>query len=144
MLFGMQDAFDFSRFVDAQAPVINQVRQELNGGLKCTHWMWYIFPQLHGLGRSSTAQFYAIKSLSEAKAYLQHPILGQRLTECTGLVNKVDGRSAFQVFGSPDDMKFHSSVTLFSQADPARQEFAAALVKYFDGVPDSRTLRLIS
>jgi uncharacterized protein (DUF1810 family) len=140
----MHDEFDFSRFVDAQAPVINHVRQELSDGLKRTHWMWYIFPQMQGLGRSPTAILYALKSLVEAKAYLRHPVLGPRLIECTNLVNTVEGRSAYQIFGSPDEMKFHSSVTLFSQADPTRLEFAAALEKYFDGVPDGRTIKLLT
>jgi uncharacterized protein (DUF1810 family) len=140
----MNDDFDFGRFVDAQAPVINQVRQELSDGLKRTHWMWYIFPQLHGLGRSPTAMFYALNSLVEAKAYLRHPVLGPRLIECTNVVNMVEGRSAYQIFGSPDEMKFHSSVTLFARADPTQLLFAAALEKYFDGVPDSRTIELLA
>jgi uncharacterized protein (DUF1810 family) len=140
----MNDDFDFGRFVDAQAPVIPQVRSELSEGLKRTHWMWYIFPQLRGLGNSPTARFYAIESLAEAKAYLDHPILGPRLLECTNLVNAVEGRSAYQIFGSPDDMKFHSSITLFSRADPAQKGFITSLDKYFDGVPDTRTIEMLA
>jgi uncharacterized protein (DUF1810 family) len=140
----MQDEFDLSRFVDAQAPIINQVRSELRDGLKRTHWMWYIFPQLRGLGHSRTAQLYAIGFLAEARAYLRHPVLGPRLCQCTELVNRIDGRSAYPIFGSPDDIKFHSSVTLFSRADPAQQVLMAALEKYFDGVSDARTIEMLA
>jgi uncharacterized protein (DUF1810 family) len=99
---------------------------------------------LHGLGRSPTAVFFALKSLTEAKAYLRHPVLGPRLIECTSLVNTVERRSAYQIFGSPDEMKFHSSVTLFARADPTQLQFAAALEKYFDGVPDIRTIEWLA
>jgi uncharacterized protein (DUF1810 family) len=140
----MPHEFDLSRFVEAQAPVFGDVCQELANGLKRTHWMWFIFPQLRGLGRSSTAQYYGIESLDEARAYLRHPVLGPRLLQATELVNNVSGRSAHQIFGSPDDMKFHSCVTLFSRADPTQPAFTAALDKYFDGVSDSRTIERLA
>ena len=139
----MPDQYDLERFVKAQTPVIHQVRRELVEGQKRTHWMWYIFPQLHGLGRSATAQYYGIGSLVEAQAYLRHPVLGARLKECTELVNDVNGRSAHQIFGSPDDLKFHSSVTLFSRADPDESVFREAIEKYFDGRLDARTVEII-
>ena len=129
----MSDAFDLDRFVQAQDPVLAQVRRELGEGRKRSHWMWFVFPQLRGLGRSAIAQHYGIASLAEAKAYLAHPVLGPRLVECTGLVNKVEGRSVHQIFGSPDDLKFHSSMTLFAAADPDAAAFRKALAKYFAG-----------
>ena len=134
---------DLSRFVDAQNPVIAQVRRELGEGQKRSHWMWFVFPQLAGLGHSAMARRYALSSLDEAKAYLRHPVLGPRLIECTDLVNRVEGRSAHQILGSPDDLKFHSSVTLFSLADPAVPAFQKALTKYFAGKPDSRTVEIV-
>lgn len=136
----MPSEHDLSRFIEAQASVIDQVRRELAGGRKRSHWMWFIFPQIKGLGHSSTAQYYAIASLAEAKAYLSHPVLGQRLSDCTGLVNQVEGRSVHQIFGSPDDLKFHSSMTLFSQADPSAPVFRTALEKYFGGALDHGTM----
>jgi uncharacterized protein (DUF1810 family) len=139
----MTDPYDLERFVKAQDLVIHQVQRELAEGQKRSHWMWYIFPQLRGLGRSSTARHYGIESLAEAQAYLRHPVLGDRLQECTELVNKVKGRSTHQIFGSPDDLKFHSSVTLFSLADPAVSVFREALEKYFGGKPDGRTVDII-
>lgn len=135
--------FNLDRFVTAQAPVIASVRQELAAGRKRTHWMWFIFPQLRGLGRSETARFYGIASLAEAQAYLAHPELGDRLVECTRLVNSVTGRTAHEVFGSPDDMKFHSSMTLFAHADPEQEVFRTALQSYFAGQPDPNTLALL-
>jgi uncharacterized protein (DUF1810 family) len=140
---GMTDRYDLERFVKAQDPVIHQVRRELAEGQKRTHWMWYIFPQLRSLGRSATAQYYGIGSLAEAQAYLRHPILGARLKECTELVNNVNGRSAHQIFGSPDDLKFHSSATLFSLAEPGVSVFREAIDKYFDGRFDARTVEII-
>ena len=136
----MPGSFDLNRFVQAQDPVLEQVRQELAAGRKRSHWMWYVFPQLSGLGHSAMAQHYAIASLEEAQAYLKHPILGPRLVDCTGLVNRVAGCSVNQIFGSPDDLKFHSSMTLFSAAQPEAPAFGDALAKYFDGVPHRRTL----
>jgi uncharacterized protein (DUF1810 family) len=137
----MDDPYDLQRFVDAQAPVIDRVREELAQGRKRSHWMWFIFPQIAGLGFSAMAQRYAIASLDGAKAYLEHPILGARLEDCTRLVLAVTGRSVTEIFGSPDDMKFRSSMTLFSQAAPDKAIFAEALRKYFDGEPDPETLK---
>jgi len=140
----MADALDLERFVQAQDPVIAQVRRELGEGRKRSHWMWFVFPQLRGLGRSVTAQRYGIGSLDEAKTYLAHPVLGPRLVECTALVNAVEGRSAHDIFGSPDDMKFRSSMTLFAMARPDAGVFVEALGKYFGDVPDPRTTELLS
>ena len=132
----MSDAFDLDRFVRAQDPVLDQVRRELGEGRKRSHWMWFVFPQLRGLGRSPTAQHYGIGSLAEAQAYLAHPVLGPRLVECTEMVNKVEGRSVHQIFGGPDDLKFHSSMTLFAAA-PEAPVFREALGKHFAGALDA-------
>ena len=137
----MDDRHDLQRFVDAQAAVIDQVREELAQGRKRSHWMWFIFPQIAGLGFSAMAQRYAIASLDEARAYLRHPILGPRLEDCTRLVVAVSGRTATEILGSPDDMKFCSSMSLFAQAAPDRPIFAEALRKYFDSEPDPETLK---
>ena len=139
----MADPFDLDRFVRAQDPVLDQVRRELGEGRKRSHWMWFVFPKLRVLGRSATALRYGIGSLAEAKAYLAHPVLGPRLVECTGLVNKVEGRSVHQIFGSPDDLKFHSSMTLFAAADAGAPAFREALDKYFGGALDAPTLELL-
>ena len=136
-------AFDLERFTSAQDPVYSTVVAELRNGMKTSHWMWFIFPQIDGLGSSSTARHYAIRSLDEAGAYLAHPILGSRLIDCTELVNKVEGKSLRQIFGSPDDMKFHSSVTLFSLVEPRQSVFEEALHKYFGGVLDERTIAIV-
>ncbi len=135
--------YDLSRFLDAQAPVIAAVRAELAAGAKRTHWMWFVFPQIAGLGLSATARHYALADLDEARAYLAHPVLGPRLVELTGIVNAVEGRSAHAIFGSPDDLKFRSSMTLFAQAAPDRACFHAALAKYHAGEPDPRTLEIL-
>ncbi len=142
-------ATDLDRFVEAQDPLIARVRQELRAGRKQSHWMWFVFPQIAGLGFSPTARHYAIASLAEARAYLTHPVLGSRLVECTELVNGVEGRTVHQIFGSPDDMKFHSSMTLFALAQPVAPEpgasepgasvFRAALDRYFEGALDRGT-----
>lgn len=137
------DIFNLERFINAQAPVYAEVVQELRAGQKRTHWMWFIFPQLAGLGRSETARQFAIQSLDEAKAYLTHPELGARLLECTSLVNQVQGRTAHQIFGSPDDMKFCSCMTLFEKVDGPNSEFAGAISQYFRGQRDSATLDLL-
>lgn len=137
-------AFDLQRFVSAQDPIYPQVLAELRSGQKRTHWMWFIFPQLVGLGRSPTAQLYAISSLGEARAYLVHPVLGARLRECTALVNAVEGRTIHQVFGSPDAMKFHSSVTLFARASDGDDVFTEALAKYFGDREDRATIELFN
>jgi len=136
----MDDPFDLQRFVAAQAPVYERVCAELSAGRKRSHWMWFIFPQIHGLGSSTTAQRYAITSLAEATAYLDHTVLGPRLRACTGLVNAVDGRSAHEIFGSPDDMKFHSAMTLFFRAGSEDEPFRTALEKYFAGKLDPATI----
>ena len=140
----MQDPFDLARFVAAQDPVMAGVRRELGAGRKQTHWMWFVFPQLRALGHSPTALRYGIVSLAEAQAYMAHPDLGPRLVECTGLVRVVQGRSVHDIFGSPDDLKFRSSMTLFACAQPGTPAFAAALEQYFAGVPDQRTLDLLA
>ena len=137
----MTDRHDLQRFVDAQAPVIDRVRAELADGRKRSHWMWFIFPQIAGLGFSPMAQRYAISSLGEARAYLAHPVLGPRLEDCTRLVLTVEDSTASDIFGWPDDMKFRSSMTLFTQAAPDNPVFAQALDKYFDGEPDAETLK---
>jgi uncharacterized protein (DUF1810 family) len=137
----MADPLD--RFVSAQAPVYAGVRAELRAGRKRTHWMWFVFPQLAGLGRSAAAQFYAIADADEARAYLGHPLLGPRLRECTSLVLAVEGSSAHDIFGAPDDLKFRSCMTLFAQVAPESSVFADALRKYFSGQPDTLTLGLL-
>ena len=132
--------FDLDRFVRAQDPVIAAVRAELAHARKRTHWMWFVFPQIAGLGFSATARRYAIGTLDEAKAYAAHPVLGPRLTECTALVLTAQDRTVHDIFGSPDDLKFHSSMTLFARAAPNMPEFRAALQKYFAGEEDAATL----
>jgi uncharacterized protein (DUF1810 family) len=133
---------DLQRFVDAQGRVIARVREELKAGEKRSHWMWFIFPQIAGLGRSETARRYAIASLDEAKAYAGHPVLGPRLRECTQLVLGVQGRGAQEIFGHPDDLKFRSCMTLFSRAtgDPL---FRQALESLFGGEEDPETVKRI-
>lgn len=136
----MLDPYDLQRFVDAQRSVYDQVVRELREGRKRSHWMWFVFPQIAGLGGSAMARRYAIANLAEAHAYLAHRVLGPRLVECTTIVLAVDGRSAHQVFGSPDDLKFRSSMTLFGRAAGPRGVFQRALDTYFDGAPDAMTL----
>jgi uncharacterized protein (DUF1810 family) len=136
----MDDSYNLQRFVDAQNPVFAQVCSELRAGQKTTHWMWFIFPQIAGLGSSSVARKYAISSLDEAKAYLNHPVLGPRIKECTRLVLSIEGRAVGEIFGTPDDLKFRSSLTLFAHAEPAEQAFQDALRKYFGGEEDSLTV----
>ena len=133
------DPYRLQRFIDAQEPVFSRVLAELEQGRKYGHWIWFIFPQMKGLGRSSTSEFFGISSLGEAIAYLQHPLLAQRLIKCTELVNAVEGRDAEEIFGDIDAMKFRSSMTLFAYADPDNRNFSAALEKYFAGEFDSRT-----
>lgn len=137
------DPFDLQRFVAAQADAYDRVRSELQDGRKASHWMWFVFPQLRGLGHSAMATRYGIASLDEARAYLRHPVLGPRLRECTRLLLRVEGRSIPQILGSPDDLKFRSCMTLFQRAEPGEALFADALRKYFDGAPDARTLELL-
>lgn len=133
-------AHDLQRFVDAQAPVYEQVSTELRSGRKRTHWMWFVFPQIVGLGESAMAQRFAIASLDEARAYVNHPVLGPRLKECTRWVNETEGRSIDQIFGYPDDLKFRSSMTLFAHATRDNAEFLQALSKYCGGEFDPLTL----
>ena len=135
--------FDLERFVSAQADVIERVRAELQRGRKQSHWMWFVFPQLAGLGSSPMANRYAIASLAEARAYLVHPLLGARLRECTELVLAIDGKTAHDIFGTPDDLKFRSCLSLFAEAAPNEIVFNAALEKYFAGAKDPRTLALL-
>lgn len=135
--------YDLDRFAAAQAPVLETVRDELTAGAKRTHWMWFVFPQIAGLGSTDMARRYAIASLDEARAYLADPVLGPRLVELAALVNGVEGRSAHEIFGSPDDLKFRSSMTLFAQADPNEPAFSNALAKYYAGEPDPRTLEIL-
>lgn len=138
------DPFHLQRFVEAQQNVYDQARAELAAGEKRSHWMWFIFPQIAGLGSSPTAQRYAITDLLEAEAYLTHPVLGSRLRECTALVNAGHGRSLDAIFGYPDDLKFHSSVTLFAEADrhigTRDSLFADTLTLWFNGRGDPATL----
>jgi uncharacterized protein (DUF1810 family) len=137
------DPFDLNRFVEAQAPVIDTVRLELKRGKKQSHWMWFVFPQIAGLGFSSMAQKYAISSVEEARAYLAHPILGDRLRESVEQVLELEDCSAHQIFGHPDDMKFRSSLTLFSEAS-GEEVFLRTLDEYFDGSPDPATLEILT
>lgn len=136
--------FDLQRFVEAQQPIYDKICSELTAGTKASHWMWFVFPQLQGLGRSAMAIKYEIASIQEAQAYWQHPILGVRLKECVDLVLAVKGKTAFQIFGTPDDLKFRSSMTLFSEAVPDEPLFKRALAKYFNGRDDSRTIELLA
>lgn len=136
----MNKAYNLQRFVEAQEPVYPTVVSELSAGRKQSHWMWFIFPQVTGLGHSAMSQKYAISSRGEAEAFLAHPILGPRLRECTRLVISVQGRSAHAIFGSPDDMKFRSSMTLFAKTTSDNADFIAALAQYFDGAFDDVTI----
>ena len=138
------DAFDLKRFVDAQAPVYDTVVDELRGGRKRSHWMWFVFPQLLGLGSSPMAARYGITSLHEARAYLHHDLLGPRLRECTQLVNQVQDCSIAAIFGSPDDLKLRSSMTLFALAADDNHDFVELLDKYYGGHSDPLTLAQLS
>ncbi len=140
----MADSYNLQRFLDAQERVYDTVLNELRAGNKSSHWIWFIFPQITGLGRSETSQQFAIGSLDEATAYLQHPTLGPRLRTCTQLVLDVNGRSAEEIFGYPDYLKFRSCMTLFLTAATDNTLFKAALLKYFDGKPDTLTLDLLA
>ena len=141
----MQDAYGLQRFVAAQdqAGTYAAAVQELRAGRKRGHWMWFVFPQIAGLGQSPTSRRYAISSLDEARAYLAHPVLGPRLLECTNILGELEGDSAEDVFGGIDAMKLRSSMTLFAHADPVRPEFKTVLDAYFGGAPDPATERLL-
>jgi uncharacterized protein (DUF1810 family) len=140
-----EEQYDFERFVVAQdaGQTYERAIAELGQGRKTSHWMWFVFPQIAGLGHSPTSRMYAISSLAEARAYLAHPVLGPRLAECAEIVCGVEGRSAEQIFGSIDALKLRSSATLFALADPATQVFQRVLDQYFDGAPDPATEALI-
>jgi uncharacterized protein (DUF1810 family) len=136
----MTDRFNLERFVEAQEHVYDEVRRELRAGRKASHWMWFVFPQIAGLGHSPTSVRFAIASLDEAKAYLAHPLLGARLVECARLALEAEGRSAREIFGAIDEVKFRSSITLFARAAPGEDVFRRCLDKYFAGAPDDATL----
>ena len=143
-----EDPYQLQRFIDAQSPMWAAVREELAAGEKRSHWMWFIFPQIRGLGSSFMAQRFAISGLKEARAYLAHPLLGSRLRTCTGLVNAVEGRTVSEIFGPPDDLKFQSSLTLFAEAattsgTTGNEVFGEALERFFAGVPDAATMKLL-
>jgi uncharacterized protein (DUF1810 family) len=140
MKMSTNDPYDLQRFVEAQSGCFEEVCNELRGGRKKSHWMWFIFPQLQGLGSSPMAVRYAISSKQEAQAYLENGILGPRLRQCTELVLRVEGRSVWQIFGSPDDLKFRSSMTLFANVGAENSVFQDALRKYFAGQPDPLTI----
>ncbi|MGE0645781.1 MAG: DUF1810 domain-containing protein [Nitrospira sp.] len=140
----MTDGYNLHRFLTAQELVYDTVLAELRAGRKSSHWIWFIFPQIAGLGRSSMAQQFAIASLDEATAYLQHPVLGQRLRECTQLVLNVERRSADEIFPYPDNLKFRSCMTLFMTTTTDNTLFNDALLKYFDGNPDQLTMNVLA
>lgn len=137
------DPHDLRRFVQAQSRIYDQALTEIRLGHKRSHWMWYIFPQYDGLGSSPTARRFAIKSIAEANAYLRHDFLGPRLVECAEALLIIEGRSAHEIFGSPDDAKLRSCATLFSRVSPAGSPFHRLLDRFFAGEPDSKTLDLI-
>ena len=136
----MRDEFNLQRFVDAQAPVYDTVLAELRAGAKRSHWIWFVLPQLHGLGRSPTAARFAISSLAEAQAYLNHDVLGPRLRECTRLVNAIQGSSVDEIFGWPDNLKVRSSMTLFARATDDNAEFVELLDTFYGGEEDLATV----
>ena len=140
---GAGDSHNLSRFVEAQEDDYEQALAEISSGRKRSHWMWYIFPQIDGLGFSSTSRRYSIKSVAEAEAYLSHPVLGPRLVECAEAAFRVEGRSAFEIFGSPDEMKLRSCATLFACVAPAGSVFDRLIDKYFQGRRDGKTLHLL-
>jgi uncharacterized protein (DUF1810 family) len=136
------DPFDLQRFILAQEPIISRVRTELTSGQKTSHWMWFVFPQIVGLSQSSTSRRFAISSAAEALAYMSHPVLGQRLVDCTQTVNAHPGKSVAEIFGFPDDVKFHACVTLFGRTSD-HKVFKAALSYFFDGKEHEFTVRHI-
>jgi len=140
----VSDPYDLNRFVRAQEQSYEQALSELERGRKQSHWMWYVFPQFDGLGSSPTSKLYSIKSMAEARAYLEHPVLGPRLAECAEAMLAVDGKSARAILGSPDDMKLKSCATLFAHVSPPGSVFERLLDKFYDGERDAATLRLLS
>ncbi|RJX74894.1 DUF1810 domain-containing protein [Pseudomonas sp. LS-2] len=139
----MNDSFDLSRFVEAQRPVISRVMDELRSGRKTSHWMWFVFPQLKGLGRSEIAMRFGIAGMEEARAYLAHPLLGPRLDECVQTLLEHANLSAFEIFGSPDDLKLHSCLTLFNEVHSEAALFQRALDQFFEAAPDDTTIQLL-
>jgi len=137
------DLYSLSRFINAQKGVFENVLTELRNGQKRTHWMWFIFPQIDGLGKSATSKHYSIKSVEEARKYVNHPVLGERLSKCAELILDVDGKSALEIFGSPDDKKLKSSMTLFACVTDSDSVFVRVLDKYFDGKRDKKTIYLL-
>lgn len=139
----VSDPYDLNRFVQAQQHDYERALFEIKSGRKRSHWMWYVFPQFEGLGFSATSKRYSIKSVAEARAYLSHPVLGTRLTECVEAVLKIEGKSAYEIFGSPDDLKLKSCATLFAYVSPAESVFDRLLDQFFQGEQDAKTLRLL-
>lgn len=133
-----------SRFVDAQDALYESVLKELSEGKKVSHWMWFIFPQIAGLGTSGTARYYSIRDRYEAVSFLMHPLLGHRLRESFRVILNLEGRSAFEIFGTPDDLKLRSCATLFASVASGEPEFQIALDKFFDGVSDPKTLKILA
>lgn len=142
-MINASDTVDLSRFTTAQASIYDNVLEELKSGRKRTHWMWYIFPQFDGLGHSTISKHYAIKSIEEARQYLNHPVLGTRLLECAEAVFAIEGRSISEIFGYPDDLKLKSSMTLFTYVAAPCSVFSRILDKYFNGERDALTLQLL-
>ncbi len=140
---GGSDPFQLSRFLEAQEKIYDRALAELNSGRKRSHWMWFVFPQIEGLGFSSTTRYYSIESLQEARQYLDHPVLGKRLRECAETLLALAGLSASSIFGYPDDLKLKSSMTLFASAAGAGSVFTRVLEKYYQGTRDERTLALL-
>jgi len=132
-----------NRLLEAQQAVYSKVLKELRNGKKTTHWMWFIFPQIEGLGHSSTAKYYSIKTIEEAKEYLAHPILGARLLECASIILEIENKTADDIFGYPDNAKLKSSMTLFNFISPEHKEFADVLKKYFAGEQDEKTIAIL-
>jgi uncharacterized protein (DUF1810 family) len=141
---GDGDPYALERFIDAQERSFEVALAEIRSGRKRSHWMWYVFPQIAGLGRSGMSQLYGIRDVAEAKAYLNHPLLGSRLIQCFEAALSIDGQTARRIFGSPDDLKFRSCASLFASVSPRGSVFEQALHKYFAGVPDSRTLEALA
>jgi len=135
--------YNLDRFIDAQAEAYNRALSEIKSGRKTSHWMWFIFPQIKGLGQSDTAKHYCIKNLDEATAYLNHPVLGKRLVEICNALLEIERKTANQIFGNPDDLKLRSSMTLFANVKNANPIFDEVLDKYFDGQPDKLTLQIL-